>query len=320
MSDINAVLLIPLEITAGMIATGTSVPEVDTAAGEAAWSSGTAYTGTETKINDEGSLYAAVAASTNVKPGTDTSKWRRTGPSNRMAALDSELNTVTRRDGEITYVLRPGFFTGLTLQGMVGDQLDIEIYDRPESDPDAELVESWSGDLFEQAMGLYELLFMPLARRTQFYLQNLPLYPQAEVHISITSGPTTPVEVALISFGHWDTLIGSGTWGGTEYGAEAEVKSYSYMRRNDDGTVTRVRRGSGSNVSCTVVIPSDEANHASELLHLVQARPVAFIASGIPTYEYLNGFGDVSGTVNAEGPNHARINLKIEGAVQGARN
>lgn len=320
MSNISAVLLIPLEITESMIATGTTVPVVDTAAGEQAWDSGTSYTGTETKINHEGWLYSAVAASTNVTPGTDPSKWRRTGPSNRMAALDSELNTITRHTGEITYVLRPGFFTGLTLQGMVGDKLEIEIYDRPESDPDAELVESWSGDLFEQALGLYELLFMPLARRTQFYMQNLPLYPDAEVHISITSGPSTPVEVALIALGHWDTLIGSGEWGGTEYDAELEVRSYSYLKRNDDGSVTRVRRGGGNNVACSVVIPADEANHAAELLHQVQGRPVAFIASGLPRYEYLNGFGDVSGTVRASGPNHARINLTIDGAVQGARN
>lgn len=320
MTTANAVLLIPLEITTGMIATGTSVPEVDTAAGEAAWSSGTTYTGTETNINYEGSLYSAVDASTDVKPVTDPSKWRRTGPSNRMAALDSELNTITRRPGEITYVLQPGFFTGLTLQGMVGDQLDIEIYDRPASDPDAELVESWSGDLFEQALGLYELLFMPLARRTQFYLESLPLYPDAEVHISITSGPSTPVEVALITLGHWDTLIGSGTWGGTQYDAELEVKSYSYLKRNDDGSVTRVRRGSGDNVTCDVIIAADEANHAAELLRTVQGRPVAFIATGLPNYEYLNGFGDVSGTVQASGPNHTRINLKIEGSVQGVRN
>lgn len=316
---ISAVLLIPLEITADMIQAGTSIPEVDTDAGEQAWDPNTDYAGTETKINHSGSLYSAVAASKGVAPGTDTSKWRRTGPSNRMAALDSELNTITRRDGEITYVLRPGFFTGLTLQGIVGDQLDIKIYDRPKDDPGAELVESWSGDLFEQALGLYELLFMPLARRTQFYLENLPLYPNAEVHVSLTSGPTSTVELALLSIGHWDTLFDSEAWGGVEYGAEAEVKSYSYMKRNDDGSVTRVRRGSGNNVICTVVIPSDEANRASELLHQVQGRPVAFIASGLPEYEYLNGFGDVSGSVNAEGPNHARVSLKIEGAVQGVR-
>lgn len=314
MTTANAVLLIPLEITAGMIAAGTSVPVVDS--GEAAWNSGTAYTGTETDINHEGSLYSAVAASTNVKPGTDPSKWRRTGPSNRMAAFDDRLDTVTKAEGEITYVLRPGFFSGISLQGLVGDALSIEIY----AEPGGDLIESYLGDLFEQALGLYELLFMPLARRTQFYLQNVPLYPDAEVHISVTSGSTSAVQVSLITIGHWDTLIGSGKWGGTEYGAEVEIKSYSYQRRNDDGTVTRVRRGSGSNVTCSVVIPSEEANHASELLHLVQGRPVAFIASGMPKYEYLNGFGDISGTVNAEGPNHARISLKIEGAVQGVLN
>src|SRR5690606_7942522 len=126
-------------------------------------------------------------------------------------------------------------------------------------------------------------------------------------------------EVALISVGHWDTLVGSGDFGGTEYGAEAELKSYSYMRRNDDGTVTRVRRGSANNVNCSVVIDIEQANHAMELLHEVQGRPVAFIASGLPRYEFLSGFGDVSGSVMAETHGVARIRLRIEGAVQGVR-
>lgn len=317
---ISAVLLIPLDITEDMIAAGTNVPVVDTAAGEVAFDPETAYTGVEKKINFEGSLYTSVAASTGVEPGTDPTKWRRTGPSNRMAALDSELSTITRRNGEITYVLRPGFFTGLALQGILGDHLKVEIYDAPVADGGEPIEEGYDGDLFEQAAGLYELLFMPLARRTQFYLENLQLYPDAEVHISITSGESTPVEVALITLGHWDTLIGQGTWGGTEYDAELEVKSYSYLKRNDDGSVTRVRRGGGNNVACDVIIPADEGNHAAELLHRVQGRPVAVIVSGLPKYEYLNGFGDVSGTVRASGPNHARVNLKIEGAVQGARN
>lgn len=314
MSDANAVLLIPLEITADMIKTGTSVPVVDSGAGEVAWASGTAYV-VDDKVNHEGSIWSAVADNTGVEPGTDETKWIRFGPSNRMAPFDDQLDTVTRANGEITYVLQPGFFTGIGLWGMYGEQLTITIYD----EPGGVIVEQHTIELFAQALGLYELLFMPLARRTQFYLENLPLYPDAEPHISITSAGSGLCEVALITVGHWDTLIGTGTWGGVEYGAQAEVKSYSYLRRNDDGSVTRKRRGSADNGVYSVVLPADQANHAMELLRKVQGRPVAYIANGHPQYEYLNGFGDVSGSIAPEGPNHARMSLKIEGAVQRVR-
>ncbi|WP_442596286.1 hypothetical protein ACSBPU_05535 [Parapusillimonas sp. JC17] len=313
-TDVNAVLLIPLEITAAMIAAGTTVPVVDSSVGEVAWSNSTAYV-VDDQVNHADSLWDAIADNTGVEPGTDAKKWFRAGPSNRMAAFDSELNTVTRRAGEIKYVVRPDFFTGIGLWGMSGEHLNIKIYD----EPGGNVVEEYDADLWEQAAGLYELLFMPLKRRTQHYMQNLPLYPAAEVHISITAAGGAMCEVALISIGHWDTLVGAGTWGGTEYDAEAEIKGYSYLKREEDGTVTRKRRGSANNVNCTVVVPADEGNRAAELLHLVQGRPVAFIASGLPRYEYLNGFGDVSGTVRAAGPNHAAITLRIEGAVQGAK-
>lgn len=317
MSTISAVLLIPLEVTPSMIVTGTNIPEVDTSAGEVAWDDQKAggYDADE-EVCHVGWIWASTADANETEPGTDATKWTRMRPSNRMAAFDPELNTITRRTGEIKYVVRPGFFTGLGLWGLVGAHLNVKIYD----EPDGEIVEEYDGDLWDQAQGLYELLFMPLANRTQHLMQNLPLYPDAEVHITISAGSGAPVQVALITIGHWDTLVGSGEWGGVEYEAEVDVKTYSYLKRNDDGTVTRLRRGAADNGRYPIIIPASEANHAKSLLHKVQGRPVAIIASGMPMYEYLNGFGDVSGVITASGPNHARINLRIEGAVQGVQN
>lgn len=313
MTKANAVLLIPSEVTADMIKTGTSVPVVDSDAGEVAWDATPVTKGA--RRNHDGSIWEALKDSTNVEPGTDATAWLRFGPSNRMAPFDEQLDTVTRADGEITYVLETGFFTGIGLWGVFGEHLSITIYD----EPGGVVVEQFDTELFAQAMGLYELLFMPLARRSQVYLENLPLYPEAQVRISITSANNAPCEVALITVGHWDTLIGSGAWGGVEYGAQAEVKSYSYLKRNDDGSVIRMRRGSADNVVCSVVLPEDQANHAMDLLRRVQGRPVAYIANGHPQYEYLNGFGDVSGSIVPEGPSVARLSLKLEGAVQRAR-
>jgi len=311
----SAVLLIPLEVTGNMIAAGTSVPVVDSASGEVAWSNTTDYA-IDAEVNHAGAIWEAQKASKGVTPGSDPNTWLRLRPSNRMAAFDSELDTVTRAPGEVTFVLRPGFFSGLGLWGMTGELLTVQIYDSP----GGELVEEYTTDLWEQATGLYELLFMPLRRRTQHYMQNIPLYPDPEVRISITAANDAMCEIALISIGHWDTLIGIGDFGGTEQGAEAEIKPYTYRKVEDDGRVRRIRRGASNNVNCSVVLPMDQANHAMELLHTVQGRPVAFIASGLPQYEFLNGFGDVSGSITAETYNTARMRLRIEGAVQGVRN
>lgn len=307
----NAAILIPLDVSAAMISAGTSVPVVDALQGEVAWSSATAYSGSETKINHQGWLYAAVAASTNVTPGADPAKWRRTGPSNRMAPFDDQINTQAKANGSITYVLRPGFFTGVALYGLQGERLYVQLYEAP----GGALVEesSYSGDLYEQAAGLFEYLFMPLRPLTKWHRQDLPLYPNAELHITVSSTADKPVAVGHIVVGNWGTLLGSGDFGGVEYGAGAEIKTYSYIKTNDDGTVTIVPRFSATNISCSVVIDAEQANAAHDLLRQVSSRPVAFIASGLPRYDYLNTFGLVSSAVSADSYGIATINLKVQG-------
>lgn len=310
-TNASAVLLLPLTITNEMISSGTSVPEVDASVGEVAWEIVTAYTIGQ-RVNDSGSIWEAVAESTGVKPGSDGKKWLRVGPSNRMAPFDDELNTKAKSVTSLSYVLKPGFFTGIALWGMIGEHLNIKIYDVP----GGVIVDEYDADLYEQAVGLYELLFMPLRQRTQHYMQNLPLYPDAEIHITITSTVGAPVEIAAISIGHWDTLLGTGIIGGIEPGANAAIKTYSFRKVNDDGTVQRVRRGSATNVNFTVGIGTEQANHAMDLLLQCQGRPVALIASSLPRYDFLSTFGDVSGDVTVDSFGRSKINLKIEGAVQ----
>lgn len=309
-TETSAVILIPLSITDNMLAAGTTIPVVDAAAGEVAWVAGSHPLGT--RVNHSGSIWEAVVANPGVTPGTDSTKWLLYGPSNRMAPFDDEFDTRATAAGSMTYVLRPGFFTGLALWGMQADHLTVQIYDQP----GGVVVEAYDADLYEQAMGLFELLFMPLRQRTKHYLRNLPLYPDAEVRITLSATGGGTVAMGMISVGHWDTLLGTGEFGGVEYGATADVKSYSYMKRGDDGKPKRVRRGSATNVDCSVVIAAEQANHAVELLHQVQGRPVAFIASGMPRYDYLNGFGDISGSATPQSFVHSILKIRIEGVVQ----
>jgi hypothetical protein len=306
----SASILVPFDVTASMLKTGTNIPEVDTGSGEVAFNAAGTY-GTGDEVADGGWIWSALKplSSTVPTPGTDATAWLKKTPTNRMAPFDDRLDTKAVKATSLTYVIQPGIVTGMAMYGLFGDHLNVKIYDGASKEYE------YDADLFEQAMGLYELLFMPLKPQTQFFLPDIDLYPDPKFEIEITGDIC---EVALITFGQWDTIIGVGEFGGVEYGAQAEVRSYSYAKRNDDGSVTRLRRGSANNVNCSVIIEASEANHALSMLHASQGRPVAFIAVDLAQYEYLNGFGDISGTVESQSPVTARVELKIEGAVQGA--
>lgn len=309
----QAAILLPNTIDASSIKNGTTIPEVDSSAGEVAWSSTDSYTGTENNINYAGRLWSSIAPSTNVVPGTDTAKWRKSGPSNRMAPFDDEINSRALAQGSLTYVLQTGFFDGLALYGLQGEWLSITLKNQPGGD----VLYSWEGDLYEQAYGLYEYLFFPLRMLTKRVAHNLALAPDAELTITITAKNNAQVGLGMVVCGFWTSLLGtvSGAFGGVEYGASAQIKTYSYIKTEDDGRTTVVPRNSATNLSCSVVIPADQANYAAEILAQIAARPVAVVLSAWPRYEYLNTFGLVSGSVEASGYPIAKVTLNVKGYI-----
>lgn len=311
MTQGSAMLLLPNQITAAMITAGTSVPVVDSARGEVAWSIATAYTGVENKINYEGRLWASVAASTGVKPGTDTAKWRDEGPSNRMAPFDEALTTKCIAAGELKLVIKPGFFNGLALYGLVGERLEITL----RATPGGEIIYGWAGDMYEQAFGLFEYLYMPLRQITKRLAFDLAMAPDAELTIRITASNSGSCEIGMVVCGFWETLIGTGEFGGVEYGASAEIKTYSYIKTNEDGSTTIVPRASATNINCSVVIDAEQANKAVDLLTQVAARPVAIVLSGLPRYDYLNTVGLISGTATADTWRTAKLQITGKGFI-----
>lgn len=303
-------ILVPLNIAASMVAAGTSIAEPDVSVGEAAWAAGTAYT-TGQRVTYSGSVWEAVAGSTGVTPGTDGTKWLRFGPSNRMAPFDEYTTTAARGTTSITYVLRPGFCNGLRLDGLSGAQLSVSLKDAP----GGTVVWSWSGDLFEQAIGLYELLFQPLRQLRVMSFAGLPLHPDPELTIVISASTGTAVAVGSIMVGDWRVLIGASEWGGVGYGASAQRKSYTYWDEMADGTYKIVRRPSRRDVQCQVEFDANEAMYADALLDEVQDRLVAFEASDMPRYGYLNTAGFVTGSISAVNYSASRLDLNIKGSI-----
>lgn len=303
-------VLVPITVTAAMLSAGTSIAEPDTSREEAVWASGTAYTAGQ-RVTHSGSVWEAVAGSTGVTPGTDGTKWLRYGPTNRMAAFDDYTTTRSVATTSLTYVIRPGFINGLRLDGLEGIQLVATLKDAP----GGTVIWTKTVELVEQAIGLYELLFSPLRNLRVVSFDGLPLQADPELTITITASSGGPVGVGSIMLGDWRPLIGDASFGGAQYGARMTRKSYTYWDEKADGTYSLIRRPSKRDVSCSVAIDADQAMYADALLEEITDRLVAFEATDLPQYAYLNTSGFVSGDITADNYSLTKLDLTIKGSI-----
>ena len=66
----------------------------------------------------------------------------------------------------------------------------------------------------------------------------------------------TAVELGMIVVGDYRSLLDEAEWGGTEQGARAEPVTYSYIKTEDDGTVTIKRRHAATSMRAGPVLKS----------------------------------------------------------------
>lgn len=314
-------ILIPTEITPAMFGAGTTIPEVDTEAGEVAWVTGTSYVIGDRRT-DAGYTYECVKAPTTteekaLRPSDPKAAtlWLKdeNAPTSRMAPFDDYLFTKARRTGSLTYVLNPGFVTGFAIYGIEADSYEFTYRESPGG---AVLVSS-SETLYEQAFGLWEYLFGDLQKSEKWTSPALPLRPSGELTITLTRNvPTEQVALGWMGVGKWHYFLSpNGGAGAAQYGVEVTPKDYSYYKPNDDGTYRRKAGRKAKAISGSAVIAPTTAPQAEDVLRRIASKAVAVDFSSLPRYQHLATVGFVTGTVVSDTWATARINFKIEGNV-----
>jgi len=306
---VSARVMVPINVKAGMLKVGTTIAEPDTANGEVAWVASGNYALADQRTYD-GSVWSCSKAHSGrtAKPDVDAAYWYREGPTNRMAPFDDYSNTKVVAIGQLTYVFQPGFFNGIALYGMEGSSYSVVVR------AGGFELRSWSGDLYSQAAGFYELLFTVLTPIEQATFDDVPLAPDAEVTITVTAAPGGRAAIGTIKCGDWRQFIGDGK-GGVTFGAEASRKGFTLRTYNPDGTYKITRRARARDVSCNIVINPDQAMQADAILGEIMDVAVPFQATGLPQYGYLNTLGFVSGGMRADSEGTTSINLKVEGNI-----
>lgn len=310
MSNTSVRVMVPVQITDAMIATGP--PEPNAANGEVAWVANGNYVVDDLRTSN-GSVWSCTRTHSGraTLPATDSGYWLRKGPTDRKAPFDDYSSTKSRGKGSITYVLRPGFINGVSVYGPEGAAYSLVVRDAP----GGAVIREQHGDLYEQAAGFWELLFAPLPALEKFSMDGIPIAPNAEVTITISSAPGVAVAVGDIKVGDWRSLVGDAEIGGAEYGAEAQRKSYTYREYKPDGTYAQVPRGNARDVSCRVVLADDQAMYADATLGEIIDIAVPFEASNLPRYGYLNTLGFVTGTLRADNWGMTSLMLTIKGNI-----
>ena len=314
-------ILLPKKITAAMLQAGTTIPAVDTAAGEVAWVTGTNYALGDRRVDGDYTyecVQAVTTAPQNTYAPSDTrsaAHWLKDegAPTNRMAPFDKYLFTKARKADTLTYVIKPGFVTGVAIYGIEADTLAITV-----KAGGVDLIPPVTVDLWAQAFGEYEYLFGDLQRGTYYALKNLPLHPDVEITITVARN-STGVEAAVgyVSIGTWKMLLAplQKNIGGTQYGVEATTKDYSYSEDMPDGTYRDVPGRKSTNINLTCVIDASQAPAAKTLLDQILGQAVAVEVSNIPRYSHLATVAKVTGTIRTTSWATAEVNLQLKGNV-----
>lgn len=304
-------IIVPIKITDAMLSSST-IAEPDT--GETAWvSAGTYVAGDERIRTTTHKRYICILGHTGVTtfPENDATHWTavKNGTTNRWMAFDTSVSTASTATGSMTIVLQPGFFNAIGLYNLTGSSIEVTVKDTP----GGAVIFYYSGDLFESFPDFYEWLFSPYKPLTKLVLDDILPYDTAELTITVTAGASDPVGIGMISIGDMRPFITSKEIGGTQYGARIEPVDYSYVKTDDYGVTSIVKRAATTNLNASVFLPREDADYVSGLLTEILSVPVAVIASEAPWASALSVFGLVSGSIEYAGPNHAIGTITVKG-------
>lgn len=298
-------IIAPITITDAMLSSSTLAED-----STAAWTNATYVVGDLRHVVATHRVYkCAVAGASTISPELDPTRWVNTRPTNRWAPFDSYTSTAATGTTTFSYVLLPGYFNAVYLAGLTGATYTITVKDAPAG----ATIYTATGFLSDDPIDWYEYLFSALKPRRALVFTNIPTRPNAELTITIAA--TGAVGLGLCAVGDYASLFGEGAFGGPLAGATAEPVTYSYIKTNDDGTVTIVKRTSATNLRVNVVMPRDEADAVLARVQSVLDVPVAWITTSAAGYAGLSTFGLGSGSLSYDGPVIANLSINVKGLI-----
>lgn len=244
-------------------------------------------------------------------PEDDTAYWVDAGPTLRWAMFDTQVSTQTTATTSMTVVLRPGFANAVAFFGLDAASLQLTVKDAP----GGTTVFSQTYDLTDPPLDWWDWAFGTIKPLTKLVVSGLTPYPDAEITIVLSSSTGVTVKCGMCTVGDYRNLLDGADWGGTQYGVSAEPVDYSYIKTDEFGNTTIVRRRNATDLRFEVVMPRTQADLALTTLQSILATPVAVVLTTASGFSGLTAFGLVSGSMTYDNFTTASYRGTVKGLV-----
>jgi hypothetical protein len=269
------------------------------------WLSTATYSlGTSVCYGIDGVYISLQNGNTNQNPLTATTYWRRTGPTNKMAAFDDQISTITYPTGGGG----PTTNVDIIFAVFVADTIDTV----------GLLNVGGSGTAVAVRDAVSKTL---LYNETKAFSIGGQSFENTAVYTDIPTTPnTTLVSVritgAFTSIGTFVTGLATNL-GNTQYGASAGIIDYSRKETDEFGNITFVRRNYSKRLNANVSVINSNLNNVQKTLYDLRSTPALWIASSDAQFEeslVVYGFYRDFSTDIAY-PTYSICNLQIEGLI-----
>lgn len=309
-------ILVPLTVDSTVI-TASSVSEPY--GSETTWvSAGTYVIGDLRYLASTHRIYKCTAAHTGrtSAPNTVTELgyyWLDYAPTTKFAPFDTLTSTKALGTTSISYtLLLPTFTNCLAFYGL-SNITSVQVIVRDSAG--GTIVFNQTTTLTYPGLGFWEYYHTAATILDRCVFQNIPLVVNPEITITLTGGSGATVGVGMIAVGDLRPLFNTLTWGGTQFGAQAKPTTYSYIKTDEYGVTTIVKRGSSTDISIKVELPHDQADYALTTIQGILDTPVAIIATDEFGYSGLNVFGLTSGSLTYESYNRDVFSIDVRGFI-----
>lgn len=272
------------------------------------WSSSTTYAiGATVSFGTSGTYVSLQNSNLNQNPATATAFWLRTGPTNKMAAFDDQISSVSTATSDIIFAVTASSVDTVALLNIKGTKTSVAVSDASLKIPIYHNSQQLTGG---DSVDWYGYFFYDedTIRTTSVYL-DIPITSNALITVKISGVGTT-------SIGTFVTGVLKNL-GNTQYGVSAGIIDYSRKDIDEFGNVTFVKRNFSKRINASVSLTNANLNKVQRILYQLRATPVLWIASTDIQFEeplIIYGFyRDFSTEISY--PTHSLCNLQIEGLI-----
>lgn len=276
-------IIVPTQITDAMLVSST-VPEPDTGDGTL-WNSGTTYAADALVYINHRRYQSVISGNIGRNPITDTNPvpaWVYLGPTNRWAAFDNEIGTISTGASPMTIVLSPGAISGVALFELNAISAVVTMRDEAGGTIVYEREIDLDGSIIDD---IYDWFFADAELLRDVVLTDLPgSYTENELKLELNGSGNVSIGAFLVG-----KIVDIGE---TQTGASVGIIDYSRVTRDPDfGKVTIQRRAYSKRGNFSVMCDPADFNRNYRTFVSIRSTPCVFIGTEAYGYEPLLIYG-----------------------------